>query len=343
MAILATTSQTFAQAREDCLTAAQADNPVLLIGAPGIGKSALARELATRLKLPLIDLRITYMEPPDMLGLYDTRDGRTVRCPPDWVPTKEPALVFLDELTAAPMAMQVACYQVLLDRRIGDACLAPGSYIMAAGNRIEDRAAAQRMSTALNNRVSHIEMRADPEQWLSEFFWAHPLVSTCPEVIAVGQFLEWQRQSLHVFDPNSKEAAFPSPRTWEMVMRILATDRPRDSKDRAIRQTIGQGVGGMFVSFRDMMHDIPSIDQILNDPGRAPIPDNMSARMATCASLAQVAKHNNVDAIFRYLDRMDREAQFFTARLMPRFCDGIVRTHAYAKWQGANHEFVMAQ
>lgn len=334
----------YKQALEDCKTQTLANNPVLITGAPGIGKSALAYALAASMNLPLIELRLTYMEPPDMLGLYDTKDGRTVRCSPSWIPTKEPALVFFDEVTAAPMAMQVAAYEPFLDRKVGGVPFAPGSYVMAAGNRLEDRAAAQRMSTALNNRCAHIEMRADAEQWLTEFFWTHPLVDSHPEsVIPVGQFLEWQRPSLHAFDPSSKESAFPSPRTWEMVMRICATDRPQASQDRAIIQTIGQGVGSMFCTFRGMMKEIPSVDSILNDPGHALIPENMSARMATLSTLAQVAKPANVDAIFTYITRMDREAQFFVARMMPRFCEGIDRTHAYAKWQGKNHDFVMMQ
>jgi hypothetical protein len=338
------TTQTYRQCLEDCFTHALADSPVMLIGPPGVGKSALAAELADMMGLPLLDVRATYMDPPDLLGLYDTRDGRTYRLPPAWMPLDKPVLLLLDEINAAPMSVQVACYQIILNRQCGDAKFAKGTYVMGAGNRLEDKAAATRMSTALNNRLGHIEMRADGVQWLSDFFWKHPLVDSKPEsVVCIGQFLEWQKSSIHVFDPNSKENAFPSPRTWEMVMRICATDRSLETQSRAILQTIGSGVGTMFNTFRHCLADIPSIGVILGNPTTAPIPDNMSARIATCSSLAQDASHSNVDAIFKYVCRMGKEEQFFTANLMPRFCQGIDRTHAYAKWQGMNSEFNLAQ
>lgn len=153
--------------------------PMLLTGAPGVGKSSAVRTAAAELGIALIDVRASQTDPVDWRGIPSIHDGKTRWCVPDFLPTEGAGILFLDELTAAPMAVQVALYQLILDRRIGDYVLPDGWYVMGAGNQVEDRAAAGRMSTALNNRLVHIEQTADVDGWL-EWYWQTGL----PEEVA---------------------------------------------------------------------------------------------------------------------------------------------------------------
>ena len=130
--------------------------PMLLTGAPGVGKSSAVRQASTDMGIALIDVRASQTDPVDWRGIPSIIGGKTKWCVPDFLPQSGAGILFLDELTAAPMAVQVALYQLILDRRIGDYTLPDGWYVMGAGNRVEDRAAAGRMSTALNNRLVHI-------------------------------------------------------------------------------------------------------------------------------------------------------------------------------------------
>ena len=43
---------------------------VLVLGHPGVGKSALANELADHMGLPCLDIRLSQQEPADLAGVY---------------------------------------------------------------------------------------------------------------------------------------------------------------------------------------------------------------------------------------------------------------------------------
>ena len=80
----------------------------------------------------LFDLRLTTIEPQDLRGLpyYDHAAQRTVWYRPEDLPDDpaRPAILFLDELTAAAPALQPTVYGLLQERRVGrhrlpDSCL----------------------------------------------------------------------------------------------------------------------------------------------------------------------------------------------------------------------------
>ena len=99
--------------------------------------------------------------------------------------------------------MQPDCYQLVLDRRLGDYTMPDGWAIVAAGNRDSDRAATMRMPTPLRNRFVHLDFEVDIQEW-SE--WAIQ-AAIRPEVIV---FLRFRPELLSQFDRDAN--AFPSPR-----------------------------------------------------------------------------------------------------------------------------------
>jgi hypothetical protein len=65
----------------------------------------------------------------------------------------------LHELNTASPAMMAVCFQIVLERRAGEHKLDAGWVPVAGGNRMSDRAAVQRMPTALRNRFAHFEVQ----------------------------------------------------------------------------------------------------------------------------------------------------------------------------------------
>src|SRR5215471_15066478 len=61
--------------------------------------------------------------------------------------------------------VQASCYQLVLDRKLGEYTLPEGCAIVAAGNRDSDRAATTRMPTPLRNRFVHLEFEVDVQEW----------------------------------------------------------------------------------------------------------------------------------------------------------------------------------
>src|SRR5258708_24556398 len=144
----------------DLLTTLPPDRTAFVWGRPGICKSALVRAAGQELGLPCVVLLGTQIAPEDLIGVPRIREvspGRfaTEFCPPSAILRTSPFLLFVDELNSAVPDVQKAFYSLILDRRLGDYELPPGSRVVAAGNRVEDRALVRPMATALAHLLVH--------------------------------------------------------------------------------------------------------------------------------------------------------------------------------------------
>ena len=283
------------------MTAAlQAGLPTFLWGAPGVGKSDIAHQVAANLEIEIRDIRASQLDPTDLRGIPHVSQGRTSWATPDFLPSGGAGLLFLDELNSAPQAVLSACYQLILNRRLGDYVLPDGWLIAAAGNRSVDRAIATRMGTALNNRFLHLEITPDLDDWAS---WAMRN-GVRPEIVA---FLRFRPELLHVFDAKSTENAFASPRTWAFVNAILLAGYERGLEFPLIAGCVGRAVAGEFVGFLQVCKSLPDIDSVLADPEGAHVPTEISARHATCTAIAARMCPANVENAIRYLGRLPGE------------------------------------
>lgn len=183
--------------------------PVFIWGAPGIGKSAIVQEFADSLGLECVSLLGSQLAPEDIIGVPQIKDGFSQFCPPRTIARDQPYVLFLDELNACTSEVQKAFYSLIHERRIGEYRLPDGSIVVGAGNRAQDNAITRPMSSALVNRMFHVELTASPRLWLE---WAaqngiHPYVydyiSSRPDHL-------WSR-------PPKSEEPFSTPRAWHML------------------------------------------------------------------------------------------------------------------------------
>jgi MoxR-like ATPase len=187
----------------------------LLLSAPGIGKSEMVYEAARESGLPCRSLLGTQIAPEDVSGIPRIVGERSVFCPPRiLLPERpEPFCLFLDELPACAPDVQKAFYSLLLERRLGEHALPPGTWVVAAGNRLQDRALVRAMSSALVNRVTILHLRVDTDEWLA---WAQrsgiraeirSLIATIPESLLRAV--------------PAEPVPFSTPRAWAMLSRAL--------------------------------------------------------------------------------------------------------------------------
>ena len=206
----------------------------MLWGPRGVGKSSVVRQLAAHFGVPLVDLRLTTIEPVDIRGaIYaDDVQGKTVWFPPEFLPGADQpqGILFLDELTAADQRLQISAYSLILDRRVGHYELPDGWLIVAAGNASFHGAVSHDMGTALADRMFHVNV-----QTVIDAFLDHALAhSFAPEVMA---FLKVRPDKLD--DTQAQLAADhlvgASPRGWEDVSNVLKS-RLSDSAQRLFVQ-----------------------------------------------------------------------------------------------------------
>ena len=216
----------------------EARQPVVVWGAPGSAKSALARQVAAEAGRTYVDVRALLLDPVDLRGI-PWRDGsdRTRWAPPVFLPpTDDPGrwLINLEELPSAVPMVQAALYQLVLDRKVGEYELPEGASLIACGNRETDRGVVHRMPTPLASRFVHLEIRVDAEDWLA---WG-AANGIAPEVLF---YIQMRPDLLHSFDPQSKEKAFYCPRTWEMVSGIV---NRRGNLDPTVERALFRGTVG---------------------------------------------------------------------------------------------------
>jgi hypothetical protein len=303
--------------------------PVFLWGGPGLGKSSVIRQLAGSLNLPLQDVRALLLDPVDLRGLpFLGKDGRSQWAAPEFLPQNGSGILFLDELNAAPAMVQAGCYQLVLDRKLGEYTLPDGWAIIAAGNRDSDRAATTRMPTPLRNRFVHLEFEVDLQEWCE---WAIPN-GIQPEVIA---FLRFRPELLSAFDRDQK--AFPSPRSWEFVSRILLSAPDKAVEHELFAGAVGAGAATEFSGFLRMFRELPNIDAILLNPRQEPVPDTPAAQYAVASALAHCATDVNFERVCAYLERMPTEFNVLCVRDASLREPTIRHTPSYTKWAVTNH------
>lgn len=265
--------------------------PLMLWGPPGIGKSALFRTVCAEQDIGFIDVRLAQREPVDMRGLPVPR-GEAV----DWLPSAEwprdPAsrgIILFDELTAADRTLQVAAYEFILDRRLGDLYQVPdGWYICAAGNRAHDRAAAGTLSSALANRFCHLDLKADLDSWVR---WAQGQ-GLHPDVIAFLRF----RPGLLFDMGGDPERGWPSPRSWERVALEVqlaeTTGLDPHLLNLLIHGLVGQGAAVEFRAFRQWAAKLPDVQAMLDGKIPVSIPARADQRYAFCSALVHHLWHS---------------------------------------------------
>ncbi len=253
---------------------------------------------------------------------------------PLFLPQQGRGILFLDELNAAPPLVQAACYQLILDRRLGEYQLPAGWTIVAAGNRESDRAVTHRMPSALANRLVHLDFDADLEDWIS---WAqnHDI---SPRLLA---FLRFRPKLLHAFDPKKNEKAFPSPRSWEFVSRILTARPDPDTTQAIVTGAVGQAAAAEFIGFLRICDDLPDVDALLRDPQRAQLPEDPAVVYALCESIARRANDDVMGEFVQLANRLPAEFGVLLMRNAVAVQPSIVETQAFGDWARDNREVLM--
>lgn len=302
------------QAKEHLRTLIKEKMPIFIWGAPGLGKSSITRQLAEEEGIGFTDLRLSLLNPVDLRGLpyMDEKEKKATWLFPDFLPTRGKGILFLDELNTAPTSVQIAAYQLLLDRHIGKYIFPDGWRIIAAGNRESDRAFVSKMPSPLANRLIHLHVEADIDDWKE---WAVGKIDQ--RVIAFLNF----RPKLLATLPKEEIKAYPTPRTWHYVSRILPLYKNPNEATAAITGAIGSGATKEFLSFIQIWKDLPDVEDVLKGKIKS-VPKKSDVLYALCSALVVRLKDEYIDNFLKY-----------TLKMPVEFATLAVRDAVRGKWQ----------
>lgn len=294
--------------------AVSADLPVLLWGEPGIGKTAALGQLAEALDLPLTTVIASVHEPSDFSGLPVVGDDPAVQgvplAPPDWAVRLVKAgqgLLFLDELSTAPPAVQAALLRLVLERRVGALRLPPGVRIVAAANPRSSATDGWELSAPLANRFVHLQWTHDHDVVVRGLGGTWPRAELprldperLPDAVAFARravctLLATRPALVHQLPKNEarRGGPWPSPRSWEMALRLIAfataAGTSRDVLSTLVRGTVGDGPGLELLASMDRM-DLPDPEVLLANPAAAVLPERGDLRQTVLDGVVEAVR-----------------------------------------------------
>lgn len=280
--------------------------PVLVTGAPGIGKSDIVAQAAEDAGADLILSHPAVADPTDAKGLpWVVKDGKDTHA--TFLPFGElrralsatkRTVWFLDDLGQASPAVQASYMQLLLARRVNGHRLSDEVTFIAATNRRTDRAAVSGILEPVKSRFGTIvELQPDVDDWCR---WAIDR-DIPPEIIA---YIRFQPDNLSKFAASADISNCPIPRTWSHVARILGLGLPPGIQHAAIAGAIGDGAATEFTAFLRLYAELPSVDQILIDPDSVKVPTAPATLYALSGALAHRTTAQNFGRVAKFVDKM---------------------------------------
>ena len=314
--------------------------PILLKGAPGIGKSDIVAQAAKDSNAKLIISHPVVSDPTDYKGLpFPSENGREAVFLPfgelnELINTKDTTVFFLDDLGQAPASVQAACMQLILARRINGHKVSDKVVFFAATNRREDRAGVTGILEPVKSRFSAIiELTPDIDDWVS---WANQ--NNMPMMLV--SFIQFKPDFLYKWKPTADMTNSPCPRTVASVGKMVNCNIPEKLEFEMFSGAAGQGFAAEFNAYRKVYMSLPKIEEIMDNAESMAIPTDPAKMFAISGYIAHNNTAKNIPKLYKYIVRMPLEFQTLvmksTAKIAKNINSKVTSTNEFLDWSVKN-------
>jgi hypothetical protein len=224
-------------------------NP-LYSGDAGLGKSAICQQWVARQQeidpnFQFIDLRMAYMEAPDLIGLPRiTSENKTDHILPSFWPTSGSGLLLLEEPNRANSSVMNCLMQLLTDRTVHHYKLPDGWIIAACINPENSNYDVNAMDIALRDRFEIYPIGYDFSTFKS-FMKAAKYHHHIQNFVGSGLWLFKSPEEL------GEDGQYVSPRTWSKLNSALMSgvENYPDLFYKTVISKLGDVVGREFHKF----------------------------------------------------------------------------------------------
>jgi hypothetical protein len=255
-------------------------------------------------------------------------------------------VLFFDEFSQADTDIQKVASQVMLDRRLGEYTLPDGWMVVAAGNRVEDRAGVVKTLSHTQNRMCDLEIQPDYEAWQRWAFKAniHPL--------AIG-FAKSNAGEVFRTAVPKEQGPYCTPRSLVLCTKNLEAMRTPGMRDielpddsvaaEVIQGWLGEGVMPQFISHIRLANDLPDVDDVIKDPSSAKVPERLDARFVMSTSLsAHASNSKKLKPMLTYMERMDVELQVLFVKSVCQRNPQALTVAEFSKWVQKHQKLIQA-
>ena len=308
----------FSQLRRIMISCVKARLPLLIVGGPGIAKTALTRSVAAELDADFLLSTPSTEDPTVPAGFpWASADkdeaffkpfGNLARA----LKATKLTIWLLDDFGQALDPVQSA-YMPLLQGNTPDGRKIPDCVVFVlCTNRRTDRAGMRGILEPVKSRCAVIvELVPDVDEWCA---WAIQQPWMPPEMVAYHRFSSGKGRGekfpedvgmLYQFTPSADLINCPLPRTWERAARVYAQgDLPAFELQVALAGAVGEDAANDYLAFVRMFKELPSVDGILLDPDAAKIPQELSVLYSVATAIAAKTTDANFSRVARYAERM---------------------------------------
>lgn len=296
-------------------------NTLLLQGAPGTGKSSLLTAVHKHLPeylpcyidgatLDIGDLAFPAVDKERMVTNYAPNARFGINRDSD-----RPVLLMLDELGKTSRGVMNMLLPVILEHRIGDSQLPPGSIVFGTTNLATD-GVGDNLPAHAHNRMTVLDY-ANPtaDEWIA---WGSAN-GIAPEVLAFAKqfphafdrYDQTDDTTNHlIFNPlKGRTKAFCSPRSLHKASHLIAARHALgDALLPALAGTVGESAARDMEAMVHLADQIPTYDAVVASPAKAKLPTNAGGFFLMAFSLAGRCKPEDLDAVMTYVNRWENES-----------------------------------
>lgn len=317
----------FSAATDLLRIALTANQTVLLIGDPGVGKSAICAKVAAEIQMPFFTLLGSTLDPTDIGGLpMRAEDGkRVLRLPLDEIYqcAHAPGVLFLDEISAAPGPVQAALLRLILERVAGNVHLHPDTRIVAACNPPEQAPAGFELSAPLMGRMSVVNFRPTDDEVIDflrtlgdDQDAASPMDKAIrEEAMLFAAVANVTPELLQIDIPKhcvNGGQPWASPRSCERMIRaraaaaVIGMNLLGDAVFAITAGSMGERAATVYNGVVRMITELPSVDDIIANPANCACPADKAKQVAALGLMPRIAQ-KNLWAAYIYATRLTRE------------------------------------
>lgn len=309
-------------------------NTVLLQGHIGTGKSSTLKTLTKLLpthRAVYFDCTTKDLGDITIPKLASQEDGEFVR----YVANEElglhiegPIILMIDEYGKANPAVKNAMLRLMLERKLGGYELHPDSIVFATTN-LGAEGVGDLLPAHARNRITVVRTRKPTkEEWIEDFAYDNGIDHTMIAWAAENGEMLFQSfeqdadaSNEYIFHPKAPaRTAFVTPRTLELASHWVKQRQHMSDHEltAALIGTIGMKAAADFSAYVKIADQMPTLDDIKNQPTTAKVPENKSAVcMLVHRTLASIER-NWTDAWMTYMERLPAEAQGMFASAIRR-------------------------
>lgn len=205
--------------------------PILLMGPPGIGKTAIMEQVARECGVGLVAYTITHHTRQSAIGLprivdrsYERENfpvteytmSEIIASVYDCMERtgKKEGILFIDEINCVSETLAPTMLQFLQNKTFGSHKVPEGWMIVAAGNPPEYNKSVREFDIVTLDRVREIRITADLDTWL-EYAWEKKVHG------AILSYLNIKKDHFYVVENRADEKVFVTARGWEDLSEIL--------------------------------------------------------------------------------------------------------------------------